>query len=107
MPFNRRVRMTENAALLNSIEGAIKVTKILDLPELSLALLARIHRAKSGITIVAAADSIGISRQLLSDIEEAGKVPSPAKLGKIVRFYGSGFALGLDELKIVYKLPKD
>lgn len=93
--------MATEKELLGVMAQAIKLTEILDLPPLSLALLARLHRAKHGLTLGEAASQMAISRQLLSDIEE-GKVPSASKVGALISLYGESFEMGLKFLGIEY-----
>ncbi|MBK9293573.1 MAG: helix-turn-helix domain-containing protein [Oligoflexia bacterium] len=84
-----------------SIEEIMLVYRMLNAPspkEIDLGFLARIYRAQKNLSIDKAADKIGISRQLLSQIE-AGKIPQKGKLISLANFYGTNFEKALHELK--------
>lgn len=91
--------MADGDSNLDLLAAAINLTKMLDLPEMNIGLLARLHRAKRSLMVKDAAAGMAISRQLLSEIED-GKVPQASKLRAMINFYGDGFAFGLKNLGI-------
>ena len=92
----------ENKDLHRVLDEAISLARIFDISDpkmLDIGLLARIHRAKRNLTIDAAAKAIGITRHLLSEIED-GKIPQKAKITLMCNFYGPGFEIGIKLLAL-------
>lgn len=97
--------MANQPSSLDELQAAIQLTKMLELEPMDLGLLCRLHRAKKGLKASDAAKKIGITRQLLAEVEDEGHVPGDSKLKAIADYYGDGFKFGLGVLGI--QLPKD
>ena len=83
--------------LHKALEDAVLLMKVLDIrsiDELDLALLLRLYRARKNLKLESIAQEIGVTRHLLSEIEN-GKIPQRAKLVLICDYFGEGFTSGV------------